>query len=64
LGLRPRELTEKSYDSEWPPESVSDAPAHKIGKEAIRLLIAAIGTDQKKEQHLFRKRNYTIRIRI
>jgi hypothetical protein len=55
LELKPKELTDQSYDVERQPESANVVLGLKKGKEAIRLLIASVGKDWRKEQHPIQK---------
>jgi hypothetical protein len=62
--LKLKELTDRNYDEEKQPESASVVLGHEIRNEAIRLLIASVGKDLRKERHLSLGKNNTIRNRI
>jgi hypothetical protein len=57
-------LTDPSYDEGKQPESVSVVLGHEIGKEAIRLLIATGGREQRKGLRLSPRKRSSIRFRI
>jgi hypothetical protein len=40
-----------SYSVDRQPVSVNVVPGHKVGKKAIRPLIASVGKDWRKERH-------------